>query len=131
MPKDNPGKSALLPVVVALGGWLVPGGGHYLIDRKRHAAIIFLTITLTFGIGLYVGSVGVIDPVAAKPWYVAQIMNSPAVVLLGRISASGGYPVFGKPQELGQIYTAVTGLLNLLCIVNATYLAYVGRNRSR
>ena len=88
-------------------------------------AVISVSIILTFLIGLYVGSVGVIDPVGAKPWYVAQIMNSPVVFLLGRVSATGNFPVYGRPNEIGQIYTSIAGLLNLLCIVNAVYLAHL------
>ncbi len=74
--------------------------------------------------GLYIGSIGVIDPVNAKPWYAAQVMNSPLVILLGRVAASGNYPVYGRAGEIGQIYTSVAGLLNLLCVVNAIYVAH-------
>jgi len=112
-------------LVVGLAGWFVPGGGHLMINEKKHAIIIFVTIALTFAAGLYIGSIGVINPVGAKPWYVAQVMNSPAVAVLGRITASGDYPVYGRPNEIGQIYTSIAGLLNLLCIVNAVYWAHL------
>jgi hypothetical protein len=120
--KDN---HALFLIIVGLLAWLVPGGGHYVLNKRRRAAVISVSIILTFLIGLYVGSVGVIDPVGAKPWYVAQIMNSPVVFLLGRVSATGNFPVYGRPNEIGQIYTSIAGLLNLLCIVNAVYLAHL------
>ncbi|MFC1604392.1 DUF6677 family protein [Planctomycetota bacterium] len=114
-------------IIVGVMGWLVPGAGHLMLKEKKHAIIIFATITLTFAIGLYIGSIGIINPVGAKPWYVAQLMNSPAVAALGRITAAGDYPVFGRPNEIGQIYTSITGLLNLLCIVNAVYWAHLRR----
>ena len=114
-------------IIVGVMGWLVPGAGHLMLKEKKHSIIIFATITLTFAIGLYIGSIGVINPVGAKPWYVAQLMNSPAVAALGRITAAGDYPVFGRPNEIGQIYTSITGLLNLLCIVNAVYWAHLRR----
>jgi hypothetical protein len=112
-------------LVVGALAWLVPGAGHLLVNRKRQAVIILVAVVLTFLVGLYIGSVGVIDPVGAKPWYAAQVMNSPVVVLLGQISVSGDYPVYGRPNEIGQIYTSIAGLLNLLCIVNAIYLAHL------
>jgi len=115
----------LFLLIVGLVGWLVPGGGHAVLRQKRHAIIIFATILLTFVAGLYIGSVGVINPIGAKPWYLAQIMNSPAVAVLGHLSARGDYAVYGKPGEIGQIYTSIAGLLNLLCIVNAVYLAHL------
>jgi len=114
-------------LTVGLMGWFVPGAGHLMINEKKHAIIIFVTIALTFATGLYIGSIGVINPVGAKPWYVAQIMNSPAVAAIGRITATGDYPVYGRPNEIGQIYTSIAGLLNLLCIVNAVYWAHLQR----
>jgi hypothetical protein len=112
-------------LIVGLMGWFVPGAGHLMLNEKKHAFIIFVTIALTFTAGLYIGSIGVINPVGAKPWYVAQIMNSPAVAVIGRITATGDYPVYGRPNEIGQIYTSIAGLLNLLCIVNAVYWAHL------
>lgn len=115
-------------LVVGLLGWFVPGAGHIMLGKKRHAAVIFVTIALTFGVGLYIGSIGVINPIGAKPWYVAQVMNTPAVAALGQMTRTGDYPVYGRPGEIGQIYTSIAGLLNLLCIVNAVYLAHLSPN---
>ncbi len=115
----------LFLLIVGLVGWLVPGGGHAVIGEKRHAFVIFVTISALFVVGLYVGSIGVINPVSAKPWYLAQILNSPAVAAIGHMTAKGDYAVYGKPSEIGQIYTSIGGLLNLLCIVNAVYLAHL------
>jgi len=124
--KENP---VLFLTLVGLLAWVVPGAGHFLLNEKKRGVIMFVTIVLTFCAGLYVGSIGVIDPIGATPWYVyaAQIMTSPAVLLLGHISAGGTFPVYGWPNEVGQIYTVTAGLLNLLCVVNALCLAYLGR----
>jgi hypothetical protein len=112
-------------IFVGLLAWLVPGAGHFALNERRRAVIIFVAIALTFLIGLYVGSIGVIDRVGAMPWYAAQVMNTPAVLFLGQITTEGNYPVYGRANEIGQIYTSITGLLNLLCIVNAIYLAHL------
>ena len=114
-------------LVVGLLGWFIPGAGHLVINEKRRAMIIFVIIVATFTIGLYIGSIGVINPVSAKSWYVAQIMNSPLVAALGHMTKVRGYCVFGRPNEIGQIYTSIAGLLNLLCIVNAVYIAHAGK----
>ena len=115
----------LMLLIVGLAGWLIPGGGHLVLKKYRHAIIIFVTLAATFAIGLYIGSVGVINPIGAKPWYVAQIMNTPAVAALGQMTKNSEYMVYGRPNEIGQIYTSIAGLLNLLCIVNAVYLAHL------
>ncbi len=112
-------------LTVGLLAWLIPGAGHLMIKENKRAIIISVTIILTFCAGLYVGSIGIINPSGAKPWYVAQIMNTPIVAALGYLAKTGDYSVFGKPNEIGQIYTSIAGLLNLLCIVNAVYLAHL------
>ena len=121
---DSQNNRSLLMLSVGLAGWLVPGGGYFLLKEYSRAVIILLTITLTFCAGLYIGSIGVIDPVGAKLWYAIQLLFSPAVVLIGHVTAVGRFGVYGRPAEIGQIYTSIAGLLNLLCIVNAVYSAY-------
>ena len=49
------------------------------------------------------------------------------VAALGHVTAAAPekYRVFGRPNEIRQMYTSIASLLNLLCIVNAVYLAYL------
>jgi hypothetical protein len=118
---ENHGLRLVLIIVL---GWVIPGGGYFLLGENKRAVIVFVAITLTFCIGIYVGSIGVIDPVQAKPWFAAQILNSPLVGLLGKMTASGRYLSYGKPSEIGQLYTSISGLLNLLCIINCVYVEH-------
>lgn len=113
-------------LIIGLLSWLLPGAGYFVLEEKKRAIIIFVTISLTLCAGLYVGSIGVIDLVGPSPLYVkaAQLMNPPIVLVLSHHTASGGYPVYGWPNEIGQIYTMVSGLLNLLCIVSAFSLIH-------
>jgi hypothetical protein len=126
-------------VMIGALAWLVPGAGHFALNEKKRGVVIFVVIALTFLTGLYVGSIGVVDPVNAKPWFAAQLMNSPAVLLVGDHVADAwhlarqrndpklAYLVYGRAGEVGQIYTSIAGLLNLLCIVNAVYSAHLRR----
>ena len=115
-------------VLVGLLGWWVPGAGHLVTGRTKHGVIIFAAIVFTFLAGIYIASIAVIDPVNDAPWYWAQLLNSPFVILLGHISQARELAVYAKPREIGQIYTGVAGLMNLLCIVNAVYLAHCDKN---
>ena len=124
----------LFLIIVGLAAWAVPGAGHFIIKERKRAIVIFITITLTFLTGIYAGSIAVVDPVGAKIWYYGQMMASPAVTLLGQmtqqaVTESGEkmYVSYGHPNSIGQIYTCVAGLLNLLCILSAVYMAYCGR----
>lgn len=116
---------SLLPAV-AVAGWLLPGAGYFLLGEKKRAMIIFVTVSLTLCTGLYVGSIGVVNFNGPAALYVkaAQVMNPPIVLVIG-YTISGAYLVHGWPNEIGQIYTMTSGLLNLLCIVNAVYLAHL------
>ena len=121
-------KDAYNPATLVLAGvaaWVVPGAGYIVLGDTKRALVVCITIVLTFCLGLYVGSIGVIDSVHAKAWYAAQLMNSPGVILIAQhVVRTNNYPVYGRPAEIGQIYTSIAGLLNLLCIVNSVYMAH-------
>ncbi len=124
----------LLLIIVGLAAWALPGGGHFIIKERKRAIIIFVTITLTFLAGLYIGSIAVIDRVGAKPWYAAQIMTSPVVGLVANVTETSvteagerTYVSYGRSHDVGQIYTSIAGMLNLLCIISAVYMTWCGR----
>lgn len=113
-------------VLIGLVGWLIPGGGHFLLRERARGWIIFGGVVTAFLIGIYVGSIAVIDPVNERLWYILQMLNSPLVSLLGNMTArTDELYVYGKPAEIGQIYTSMAGMLNLLCVVHAVYTAHV------
>jgi hypothetical protein len=101
-PNDKD-KGLIRVASVGLLAWAVPGGGYWALGDRPRAMVVGLTILATFAVGLYVGSVGVVDSVDARYWYAAQVMTSPAVFLLGRYASSGDFTVYGRPYEIGQI----------------------------
>ena len=114
--------------ITAVLGWVVPGAGHLVIAETKRAIIVFATIVITFTLGIYVGSIGVID--SSQPWFIAQILNSPAVIFLANQTDTGQFPSYARPNEIGLIYTSITGMLNLLCVVNAVYLAHLKKTKA-
>jgi hypothetical protein len=129
-PAANVSNAIPFLLLVALAGWIVPGGGYFLLKERARALIICITIAVTFGLGLFIGSIGVIDYVGSWLWFIVQMMASPLTAVFGYLTAGGGYPVYGKPNEIGQIYTSTAGLLNLLCIVNAVYMAFLRKTET-
>jgi hypothetical protein len=104
-------------------GWWIPGAGHWLIGQHKRAAIIFVAIVFAFGLGTYIGSIAVID--ANTPWYWAQLLFSPAAAFIAHLSGSVYHlDAYGRPREIGEIYTGIAGMLNLLCVINAVYMAH-------
>ena len=126
MPERSKPNHTLVLVIVALLAWAIPGAGHFCIKERKRAVIIFITITAIFLIGLYVGSVAVVDSVGNWPWYAGQVMTTPAVAIIAHITKTGDYISLGKGFDVGQIYTTIAGMLNLLCIISAVYMAHSG-----
>lgn len=112
-------------VVVGAAGWIVPGAGHFIIGQRAKGVIICLGVLAAFGLGIYLGSVGVINQAQEYLWFIPQMMVSPLVKILDVVTQNRGLEVFGRSNEIGQIYTSMAGMLNLLCVVNAVYLAFV------
>jgi hypothetical protein len=120
----------LFLVLVGVAAWAIPGAGHLLIRERKRAVIICATVLGLFATGLYIGSLGVLEPIQTA-WYifVGQLLTTPAVGVLTDLAQKGDYFVAGRPADIGLIYTIIAGLLNLLCISNAVYMAYCGRGQ--
>lgn len=129
-PLYNPPYAMLIGALA----WAVPGLGHLVIRQYIRGIIIMLCVSGLFIMGIYVGSIGVIDPVGASLWYCGQILTSPAVIAIAdHTRPQNGiwpYPSYGRPFDVGQIYTSIAGALNLLCVINAMYVAYTGKQQS-
>jgi hypothetical protein len=70
-----------------------------------------------------------------KPWYVGQILCGPIALVASAVSVNAAHPSAGSPGqetwpsshsrswEIGALYTAVAGMLNLLVIIDSAYRA--------
>jgi len=74
MSKDTK-KSQLVPVVVLVLAWLIPGAGHVYLNRVCRGVIIFVTITATFWAGVAMGGVMTVDSDNERWWFVAQMFS--------------------------------------------------------
>lgn len=60
-------------LVAAFLAWLVPGAGHFYLGRRVRGIIIFLTVTITFWIGIAIGGVMTVDSRFHPKWFYAQM----------------------------------------------------------
>jgi hypothetical protein len=150
------------PPLVALVGWLVPGGGYVMIGQRARGVVVGITILLIFAAGLLIGGIRVIDssfiesvqqqqerergeadarritknyqppnPIARvlqKPWFIGQALTGPVAiasnVIATRWGGEAGAPFsHARVYEIGVLYTAVAGMLNLMAIIDAAYRA--------
>jgi hypothetical protein len=131
------------PPVVALAGWVLPGLGYWLIGQRGRAITCGVTILLVFFGGILIAGVRVVQApdmssgsgntfqrILQRPWFIGQVLTGPlgitAAVISDKLAAS---PTYGKIEtkarlaEIGTLYTAVAGMLNLLTIIDAAHRA--------
>lgn len=146
---DNP--STFSPPLVAFLGWLLPGLGYWLIGMKKRALFAGIPIIVVFVLGLLISGVRCIDvpgydptgnvikrtskplifespfkAVLDKPWYIPQIMAGPLTIASSAwsVKISGTYPkATALMFDIGTLYTAIAGMLNLLVIIDSAYRA--------
>lgn len=127
------------PPLIALGGWALPGLGYLLIGQRARGLTIGLTILSLYVMGLLIGGMKVVEQPSftdasglnghftalfQKPWYVAQILAGPVTLLAANIGLNDGYAVsHARVNEIGTLYTAVAGMLNLLAMIDSSYRA--------
>ncbi len=116
------------PAPVLLAGWLVPGGGHFLLRRKPQAVVFFLAVTLTYLAGMALADFGNVSLERHSYYFLAHIFNG-GETLLAWLFTQGvledHVPThFGiHTGEIGILFTAVASLLNLIVMMDAYGIA--------
>lgn len=141
---DNPAPNTHQPVwnlPAAVAAWLVPGLGHLLAGHAKRGAILMVCIGGLWVVGLLVGGISVVqarsEDGALRPWYIGQAMIAPSIAVeythdRFRARTEGAdpspddesipfSPAYGRAAEIGTLYTALAGLLNLLAIIDIAY----------
>jgi hypothetical protein len=120
------------PLAALVLGWVLPGAGHAYAGRWGKAVLFFSLITALVVAGLVIGKGTNILP--NRLWYAAQVCAGGPAIALTPISQYLAGPNdsnidWADPlHEMGTLYTAVAGFLNLLVMMDAyTRLAYPRR----
>src|SRR4051812_17588099 len=130
------------PPVVALAGWVLPGLGYWLIGQRGRALACGVTILVVFLGGILIAGVRVVQApdmngpgntfqrILQRPWFIGQVLTGPmgitAAVISDKLAASPNYREIetkARLAEIGTLYTAVAGMLNLLTIIDASHRA--------
>ena|SRR5688500_12957989 len=130
------------PPVVALAGWVVPGLGYWLIGQRGRAITCGVTIVLVFFAGMLIAGVRVVQApdmsgsgntfqrILQRPWFIGQVLTGPlgisAAMVSDKLAESPKYrhiEAKARLAEIGTLYTAVAGMLNLLTIIDASHRA--------
>ena len=130
------------PPLVALAGWLIPGAGYWLIGQRVRAITVGVTILAVFTLGILISGIRVVQApemsgsgsmfqrVLSRPWFIGQVLIGPVGIGSAYISDQlASSATYGKIEakarlaEIGTLYTAVAGMLNLLTIIDSAYRA--------
>ena len=130
------------PPVVALAGWALPGAGYWLIGQRGRAITCGVTILLVFFAGIFIAGVRVVQApdmsgpgntfqrVLQRPWFIGQVLAGPVGIgaamtsnALAQSEKYGQIESKARLAEIGTLYTAVAGMLNLLTIIDAAHRA--------
>src|SRR5439155_19587438 len=128
--------ASMPPPVVALAGWLVPGAGYWLIGQRGRAVTVGITILLIFVLGTLISGIRVVQApdltgpgtlpqrILNRPWFIGQVFNGPlglgAAWVSDQLASSPTYhniEAKARLAEIGTLYTALAGMLNLLTII--------------
>jgi len=119
--------------LAALAAWIIPGAGYWILGQRVRGLVVAVSILAIFAAGVLIGGVRVVDApteigitaLLQKPWFIGQVLTGPISIIAAiyanhvdvlRVSHS-------RSWEIGTLYTAVAGMLNLMVLIDATHRA--------
>jgi len=115
----------MVPALVLLAGWLIPGAGHLLLGKWVRAVLIFVSILSMYLIGL--GLAGQIyTPNTGDMLDILGFAGQLGIGLLyviARIFGLGASAVLNALGDYGTKFLVVGGLLNVIAAIDAHSLA--------
>lgn len=144
MTESVPTRPLMWNIPAAVAAWVFPGLGHAMSGELKRGVILAVAIGLMWTVGLWAGGISVIEARTTtgqvRPWFLGQMLIAPSLVVEythDRYRAQTGgqepepntdsnhptlyEPSYGRPHEIGTLYTALAGLLNLLAVVDVIY----------
>ena len=110
-------------------GWLIPGGGHFLLKRPGRGALLMLSVTAMFVCGLMMQG-AMFQPQSGD--LLTTLINTGGFIgnvcsgILYLLSVWFGYnqpDVAGHVHDYGTKFLVTAGLLNILAMVDAFEIA--------
>jgi len=126
-----PAQSSTFPLLCLLAGWLVPGAGHFLLRKPIRGALLLISILAMFFIGVALDG-KIYQPNSGE---LLDILNFAGQLGNGLFYVAARVFDLGKPamqialNDYGTKFIVVSGLLNIICAVDAHSLA-TGRKAS-
>lgn len=124
-------------ILAPILAWLLPGLGHWWLGHRSRALLIGAGVLGLYTGGLLIGGLDVIDRRGDFLWYCGQVLAGPQTPALQMVrnarpapddpdtavNYTYAQPSFSHANEIGQLYAAIAGMLNLLAILDVIILA--------
>lgn len=117
----------------AILAWLWPGLGHVSHGEKRRGILIMFGVLFLFFSGLLVGGLDAVDRREDHLWFLAQSLCGPIAFgadfanqsIVKQLPSDRRNEATGiaHPNEMGTLFIALAGLMNLVVILDALHFA--------
>jgi hypothetical protein len=119
--------------MAAVLAWILPGLGHMSLGHRRRGALIMFGVLFLFIGGVLIGGIDCVDRKSDRLWFLAQSVCGPIAfatdylnqTYIKRLPFPEQYQsiAINKPNEMGTLFCALAGLMNLVVILDALYFA--------
>lgn len=124
LESDNP-STVKIPILPVLAAWLIPGGGHLWQRRWGRGALLLVSISTLFLVGVTMQG-RLFQLVPGNFVEMMGFLSDCAAGLLFLVTRSTGHNPGELPSpaaDFGTKFILVAGLLNVLCILDAYDIA--------
>lgn len=114
-----------------VAAWIFPGLGHIIRGEKRRGGLIMFGVLFLIISGLLIGGVDCVDRQRDKLWFLAQSLCGPIAfaadfvnqAYVQKLPDEERYAAIAlnKPNEMGTLFVALAGLMNLVVILDALF----------
>jgi hypothetical protein len=116
---------AIHPYLICALAWAVPGGGHLWLGRRQKGLVFLITLPLMFAFGLWLeGRIFPFEfsqPLVALAAFADLGIGLPYFV--AKLAGTGAGRVVEITYEYGNTFLIVSGLLNMLVVLDAFDIA--------
>jgi hypothetical protein len=123
--KPAPRPLTAMAVAAPIAGWLIPGGGHFLLQRWGRGGLLGLSVTSMFVLGIlmegkvYTANTGdILDMLG----FVGDL-GAGALYMITRMMEWGRGSIQLASADYGTKFIVVAGLLNVISAVDAYHIA--------
>jgi hypothetical protein len=113
----------------AVLAWLWPGLGHIVLGERRRGGLIMLGVLFLVVLGVLIGGVDVVDRREDRLWFLAQAGCGPVAFGVDFVNQSYVKQMpearrrratsIGRVNEMGTLFIALAGLMNVVVILDA------------